>query len=500
MFDPEKFLACRKSLLIAPAGYGKTYAIASCLKTVKGMHLVLTHTNAGIASIYEKIKKLNVPASNYQIETISSFAQQLSLAFTDKLKLYNQESDKPDFKSIIDRAITLIQIRPIKSLISNSFCGLFVDEYQDCTIRQHSFIQLLTELFPTYLLGDPIQGIFNLDLNDPLVNMEDPELMGSFLLNQFSLDTPWRWINQGREKLGEDLKNIRYELERDKSPIIDFSRFQNIEFHQFEKEELYKPYGESGLKKIIYALLKSEKDILFIHSESAVREARIEYVKCFSNQLSLIESVDHKEFYSLSKTIDSFTSSRENVITNVYSVLIELFPKTDIEKWIQNDRIIKKRNNDGNEIDYKSFIEALEEYTIRNDNFYLARILEIIPQLIEKKSNFKEIYFSIVYALKKSSENSSTVYSEMVSHRNLVRRVGRKLLGKSIGTTLLTKGLECDTVVLLEETPLDFKNQYVALTRGCKRVVVLQIKNNRQRQKKEFLKPQETTDKQLSLW
>jgi DNA helicase-2/ATP-dependent DNA helicase PcrA len=312
------------------------------------------------------------------------------------------------------------------------------------------------------------------------------------------LETPWRWINQGTELLGEDLKKIRAELEKNKTRIIDFSPYPKIQCYQFDKDQLFKPYGESDFKKNIYKLLNSNDDILFIHSDSAIRDVRITYINYFPNILFLIESIDQEEFYILSKTIDSFSSNGENTTANIYNLLVKLFPKTEIEKWIQVERLTQKRNVDGTE--YVLFREAFEKYKEKNDNIYLARIMEIMTKLIGKKSNYKDIYSSLLYALRKSSENSSTVYSEMVSHRNMVRRVGRKLYGKSIGTTLLTKGLECDTVVLLEETPFDYKNQYVALTRGSKRVVVLQIKNNKQRQKTESSKPQENIDEQLSLW
>ncbi|MFV1977526.1 MAG: hypothetical protein ACC651_17435 [Candidatus Scalindua sp.] len=44
--------------------------------------------------------------------------------------------------------------------------------------------------------------------------------------------------------------------------------------------------------------------------------------------------------------------------------------------------------------------------------------------------------------------------------------MGRKIKGKCIGTTLLTKGLEFDTVAILNARKFDCpKNLYVALTR-----------------------------------
>ena len=61
----------------------------------------------------------------------------------------------------------------------------------------------------------------------------------------------------------------------------------------------------------------------------------------------------------------------------------------------------------------------------------------------------------------------------MFEKRNHIRRVGRKLYGRCIGTTLLTKGLEFDTVIVLNAHEFTCpKNLYVALTRASKRLIV----------------------------
>ena len=58
------FISKEKSLLIAPAGFGKTYSLANCLEQTPDdkRQLILTHTHAGIASIKEKVSKFKIPA------------------------------------------------------------------------------------------------------------------------------------------------------------------------------------------------------------------------------------------------------------------------------------------------------------------------------------------------------------------------------------------------------------------------------------------------------
>ena len=55
---------------------------------------------------------------------------------------------------------------------------------------------------------------------------------------------------------------------------------------------------------------------------------------------------------------------------------------------------------------------------------------------------------------------------------------GRKIEGSCIGTTLLTKGLEADTVILIKPSALfkdinGLKHLYVALTRAINKIILI---------------------------
>ena len=69
----------------------------------------------------------------------------------------------------------------------------------------------------------------------------------------------------------------------------------------------------------------------------------------------------------------------------------------------------------------------------------------------------------------------------MENRRNKLRRVGRKVFGRCLGTTLLTKGLEFENVVVLNAHEFKCpKHLYVALTRASKRLVVISEKHTLQ--------------------
>ena len=66
----------------------------------------------------------------------------------------------------------------------------------------------------------------------------------------------------------------------------------------------------------------------------------------------------------------------------------------------------------------------------------------------------------------------------MVLQRNKIRKIGRKVDEKCIGTTLLTKGLEFDAVIIVDAHKFRCpKNLYVAMTRATKKLIIFSKEN-----------------------
>jgi len=49
----------------------------------------------------------------------------------------------------------------LQDIVAASYSRLIVDEYQDCSVRQHQLLELVSEALPTCVLGDPMQAIFD---------------------------------------------------------------------------------------------------------------------------------------------------------------------------------------------------------------------------------------------------------------------------------------------------------------------------------------------------
>ncbi len=77
----QQFISHDKSILIAPAGYGKTNFIMESFEAYEKVNnCTQTHTHAGVASIKAKFQKANIPAKKFHIETITGYAKQAQVS------------------------------------------------------------------------------------------------------------------------------------------------------------------------------------------------------------------------------------------------------------------------------------------------------------------------------------------------------------------------------------------------------------------------------------
>lgn len=471
MINHLEFISKEKSMLIAPAGFGKTHTIAECLKNTQnqGKQLILTHTHAGVASIKEKIKKEGIPNSGFEVETITSFAQKYVLAFYTGNDLPDQEDGKLYYPFIIEKANALFKLKPIRQIIFNTYKGLFIDEYQDCTVNQHSLVLLLSELFPTHILGDFLQGIFGFN-GEQLVDLNDELAMKGFIDSKYELDIPQRWLNGNNALLGDDLKSIREDLINKQE--VDLSKYTSIESKLISELDLYNP--TTNYHQEIRSLLK-ESNVLLLHPDSTSIHPRLKIIKTFNNGFTLVESIDDKDFYILSKEADLVSS--ENIRIKLVELCRKLFNKTGLDNWF-NEKGLKRKTKSEDRAKLtpiEAQINVLEkEFSL----FQFAQLLKSTKSLTGIKCYRKELFNTFCKALEDAELQHISAFESMNNKRNQTRRIGRKIYGRCIGTTLLTKGLEFDTVAILNAHKFECpKHLYVAMTRASKRLIVFTDKS-----------------------
>ncbi len=463
MFDYKEFVSQKKSMLTAPAGFGKTHTIAECLKHTQESEtqLILTHTHAGIASIKEKIKKQKIPSSKYSVETITGFAQKYVLAFYTGNDIPDQENNREYYPFIIEKATELLKYNSIKKVVSATYNGLFVDEYQDCTLNQHELIVVLSSLFNTRIFGDHMQGIFG--FNETLVDLDDSSTFSEF--TKYEQETPWRWIKGENPHLGENLKSIRKKLEENQTLSLDL--YNSIETYTYAEVDLYNP--KKNYNRKVRGLL-DEKSILIIHPVSSSINPRIKIIQLFNNRLSLVESIDDNDFYSMSQCADEIT--KENIVLQLRDLSYNLFNKSGLDNWF-NNKGFKKKTKGEERRKVEPIINMISVLENRISFSIISNILREINNLEKVRCYRRELINSFCKALEEADFNGVTVLEAMTNKRNSIRRMGRKVIGKCIGTTLLTKGLEFETVVILNAHRFECpKHLYVALTRASKKLIV----------------------------
>lgn len=494
--DWSEYLKCERGLLVAPAGHGKTTAIADCLILCPNCscQLVLTHTHAGIASLKKKFKEKNVPSNKYQLETITGFAQRYVLAFLGASVLPDLE-DQKYFSVAVLKCLEILNCPIIQNIISLSFDGVFVDEYQDCTISQHNMILALAKNLPLHILGDPLQGIFNFE-DEKLVNF-DTDLSGLFGFKIFDLlNYPWRW-HRINEPLGHEILNIRNLLTKGENCLrlsnhpekgIYIELWPNAgdsyssEYLKWMSSTIRKHESQSTLVLCPSYFEKNSKGTTVLKGDLPDR-IKIKNQFDFKNNYLILDAIDGGSYYTISKKIDSYIarcakSTRIDKIKHLFDLLASLYvSKTFLSKWFSSTKrgwkFKDKKNSNEKEICevIKNNFNTFKETPSLSS---LLEVLNTIKSLNGYSNHRPDFWGEIIKCVKHAISEGESLYKTMEKHRSRLRHIGRKIEGRCIGTTLLTKGLEFDTVILLNADKFqDKKHFYVAISRACRKLVMI---------------------------
>ncbi|MCD8291541.1 MAG: UvrD-helicase domain-containing protein, partial [Prevotella sp.] len=321
--------------MIAPAGHGKTTAIADCLLLCpnNSCQLILTHTHAGIASLRKKLSERNVPSNKYNLETITGFAQQYVLGFLGPSALPN-EDDESYFDKAIEKCSQIITTDVIQFIIRATYNGVFVDEYQDCTIDQHDMITKLSGNLPLHLFGDPLQGIFTFE-NKPLIDFE----RNLMCFKQFKiLDYPWRWDKEN-PLLGEEILSIRKALEmgneielynKSEAGLFLYSNLNNNNENYYHcLRRIIDAYDSNSLL-IICPSYKEHKRGYSILKGDLNDRIKLKQRIDTDDRFYIVDAIDDQVYYNVVKRIDVFISNcrdrkRIKKIAHLYDILIHLY-------------------------------------------------------------------------------------------------------------------------------------------------------------------------------
>jgi hypothetical protein len=443
----------KHTVLTTPAGCGKTHLIAECVAKQPNRSLILTHTHAGVKAIRDKLKVLNVKNAKYSVETIASWSLKYSSSFPNLSQNTNNTPIGREWNECYKSAGRLLNYNAIINILQNSYSAVYIDEYQDCTITQHSLIMKLTEILPCKIFGDPLQGIF--DFNEKIVDWK-ADIPNFFIPIEYPIK-PWRWIYDNIA-LGEWLLEAR-KMILSNSPIdLGDAPIELYDDNPTNQINICRCFAEK-YKTGIIAIHKMPPQAHSIASK-------------LSGLFGSMEEVECKDLISWSEKMDRGTNIQkvQNVI-NFASICITSVPLS--LKTITN-RLETGDINFNRITKHRDIASTIIKFIDSGDFYYLAEILILIKKANIGKLYRKELWYEMIRSLKNYKQAGYSSLKDCAWHtRNYSRIIGRKIDNRAVSRILLIKGLEFKHAILLSTKHLKPKELYVALTRGSHTLAVL---------------------------
>ena len=456
-------LAIDRGTVTSPAGCGKTHLIAEVLTRHMDSKpiLVLTHTNAGVVALRGRFDRAGVPSKAYRLSTIDGWAMRLIATFPARsshnpeiLELSNPGSDYPNIRAA---AAKLLAAGHISEILAASYARLVVDEYQDCSIRQHAIVASASKTLPTCVLGDPMQAIFGFGV-DTLAKWDAHVCKDFPLVGE--LDTPWRWINANAEEFGHWLLEVREMLFRSE-PIdlrsapaaVSWIELDGAQDHQRQLVAArVRPPGGEGYVLIIGDSTNPDSQRKFasqIPGAVAVEAVDLRDLVSFARDFD-IDSQDALEHLSEFAQSMMTNVGAANLVRRVRSLVrgTARNPPTNVERaaimFVQAPS-------------HRAVVDLLVEIGREGGvRAYRPAVLRVCIKALNLCHG----------------TDGPTFYEAAIRMREQHRLVGRPLPRRAVGSTLLLKGLEAEVAVVLNANELDARNLYVAITRGSKGLTV----------------------------
>jgi DNA helicase-2/ATP-dependent DNA helicase PcrA len=460
MTDAPTLAAARRASLTAPAGTGKTELIAKAVAEHGGRReLVLTHTHAGVEALRRRISKYARASGSFEVHTIAGWVLRYAGAFPASSRVPNgvpaNQAAWDQAYAAVDR---LLDRSPIKEIVRASYSGIFVDEYQDCTVGQHAIIMKLGAIVPVRILGDPLQGIFDFGRNTPVqwdrdVTPNFPPLV--------PLAEPWRWNNSNRD-LGRWLAAARTELEGGRSINLVGAPITWIQIPQ------QNPVGVM-VNACFNLAQNSQGSIVAIHK----MPQQCHYVGGrLSGLFQCIEPIDSVDLSAAAQAIDQANGAGKAVALIDFASKCQTKVKTDLKR-------IRTAFSNGAEPNVRAAnllaaanaLTTLSRSNSLPDALSALAVLKTFPgAVLFRRELFEEMQRSLRLVI---AGEATSLKDAVWQARNRTRFSGRRVGRCIIGRTLLVKGLEFDHCVLLDADGLGAKDLYVALTRGARSLTVL---------------------------
>lgn len=455
--EKSSILSKWNAAIVAPAGHGKTEMIVDLVAEADGKSLIVTHTNAGVEAVRNRLKSKGIDSKKYSIATIAGFCLRWSRAYSHTANYIKLTVGNEDvfYERLYDGTAKIFENDWARQVIRRTYRYVFVDEYQDCSVRQHRIFENINKTVPVIIFGDPLQAIFG--WADELISWNN------LCFEKVDVETyPWRW-KETKPELGNYITSIRSVLERG---IRDGEVQINVE-----------PVGDcisviqisSGNYYPIKNMVNNYDRVVYIASNEIIQlNFSCRMARFFQND----EPQDLKTLYETAIAFDETAGFDRAIKLIQFLECIATHVKTELK--IYKQKLINKNcdfDKIKKHIDFGDYIRALCQ---EQNSGHLLAVLDWLKSNNTFKIFRKELFDEMIRAIKYSIENHISILESAQKIRmmpSLQHRYHRFRMLSS--RTVLSKGLEFDCVIIDLKGGMSVTDYYVALTRARRKVIII---------------------------
>ncbi|MDZ5450481.1 UvrD-helicase domain-containing protein [Labrys sedimenti] len=461
----EVICSLQAASVVAAAGCGKTEQIVKAAARGGGRRLILTHTHAGVDALRKRLKDNGVSTTLFAIDTIAGWCLRYGSSYPARSGLtITEPKGEQDWASVYGSAIKLIASGAVSRVLRASYCGLFVDEYQDCGALQHNVVAALSSVLPVCVFGDPLQAIFDFNGQTP-VDWQT-EVFQRFPLVR-TLSKPHRWHKHGNVEMADWLERARSALEAG----------QPLDFRQTPAcvtwEWLPDQDGPRQGKIVGTCLSAMARDgNLVVIGDPINLAGRALIAKRLAKQgFSNIEPVECKSLYAAAKKLKANSGSKRfDGTLDMLEQCMSGVGRSDFVKAVASrkgggtlgtakfgpliDIGLALQEGAGDDI----CLALIQGFSVRSTSYVFRR-----EMLSAMQSAFRM----------KIAGESPDLLDAIWQVQNRIRHAGRHIAYRSVGSTLLVKGLEFANAVVVHSPNMNRKDWYVALTRATHTLMIL---------------------------
>ena len=451
----------QNAAIVAPAGHGKTEMITDLVDKLLGKKLVLTHTNAGVDALQQRMNRKNISKEKYYLSTISSFCMKWCDAYPNTAGIDStvKMTDTKFYPMVHTGAVRIFQNEWARKVIETTYSCVIVDEYQDCVLVQHQIFVELNKTLPVYVLGDPLQAIFG--FKEKLVSWKD------ICFDITPIETyPWRW-DKTNPALGQYLNDVRAQL----LPGLDGQR---VMLSTNPNQEAVHRIGTSALHDgSVFRIADQYESVLYI---AKWEPDTIAFSKGTGGLFQHDEKQNLIDLYKHTQLLDTDDGyARANTIFNFIGECASGVA-TELKSYASH---IKDGDFEFSRIrKYPEFGNRMEKlYKCHGYNDMIA-VLDWIKNEPSFRTHRRELFTEMQRSIRRARDLNIPI-TQAAQEIRMIPGNQSKYAGfkKLASRTLLSKGLEFDCVIIdLSKVGQNAYNKYsstemyVAMTRAMKAI------------------------------